>query len=982
MGKSSVDDIWASLKSSTMKKASDAMKKQGAVSKAASDSTQHTTLAARSGEGTTTTTTATGSTNEEAVKSLSQLTDLSLESVMVAIRRDLNYLTDANRSTRTKGAERLRMRLLEDKAFVDEMAKAKAKDLLPSVLSDNTLLAPIARMLNDPSEKCREAALHFVRAAAASPLVPDTAALFQRVIPVIRERMGTEGTFEASEELRLCSVQLLRGGISQKCAQETVKAYLDQILPIVTRALDDPFHEVKKECCQFIEESPKLLQSLKEGVAEHLRGILQCIVRNMSHPHWKVRLMLVRAVDTLVASLRPSMELVDKFVVTILHEVCFDKAHQVRRKTYESIASWLTMVQQQEGNKEGVVGGGDDDDDVGCRVPMYAEAFLPYFMMGLLDDEQDIRESSRESLASLCRKNAENGCYLQISKKKIDDAAAAGDASSRMEIEGEGQDNAEAEEADPVKRMVRHHLKHMTTVCKRNFAEWTTSKKLAASRLLFTTTQISESHIAPYLDVVVPLMCNAVGDEHEEIAYFIVASTHHIGSSCDPSSWVYLILDWLHNPKCTIMQKANTLVVLAGLVRGCSLSQKQMENESLTQVASALASDEIRGAGHYAINMQVLAVVTNLLEAFGGQCKIVGQDLYRILLQLQAVKSHHSTSADNSNNANTTTTTSSSSSSSQIQSHALDATGKLARLCGYETTAAFASDHSRDLLHLLCASHVEWTKDSPDQYVFSALLFGCTAEVLTSLADEIMSVFAGCLQEDRDPHLRLEMLKLMDRLLEDSEGGRNAFLGLGGHSRKFLEQVLLPPAVWQVGKTAASIRFHAIVVLGTFFREKLLSSEELAAMLIDDKLQLLPTIHSCLEEDYYADTRLASCHTLESLLGVIGTRLTDDQKRVVYPELLKRLDDSNDQVRVQCCSTLEALVSCCLTSDYDDTNTGYLLKGILIHMDDTNSSVQEAVCRVVERLAKVKPMVVRSGLHEVRDQHRSTVYLDRVLQSM
>ena len=85
---------------------------------------------------------------------------------------------------------------------------------------------------------------------------------------------------------------------------------------------------------------------------------------------------------------------------------------------------------------------------------------------------------------------------------------------------------------------------------------------------------------------------------------------------------------------------------------------------------------------------------------------------------------------------------------------------------------------------------------------------------------------------------------------------------------------------------------------------------------------------------------------------------------------------------LQACSTLECLVSCCLTSDYCDTNAGYLLKGVLIHMDDTNPAVQEAACRVVERLAKAKPQVVRSGLHEVRDQHRSTTWIDRVLQSM
>merc|ERR1711934_434273 len=151
--------------------------------------------------------------------------------------------------------------------------------------------------------------------------------------------------------------------------------------------------------------------------------------------------------------------------------------------------------------------------------------------------------------------------------------------------------------------------------------------------------------------------------------------------------------------------------------------------------------------------------------------------------------------------------------------------------------------------------------------------------------------------QERDPHVRLETLKLVDRLLEDKE--RNQFLLT--HSKSFLTRVLLPPAVWQAGKTAASIRFHAIVAIASFFRENLMTSKDLARILLDDAIQLLPTLHSSLEEDYYADTRLSSCHALEALLTVIGTRLTNDQKRLVYPELVKRLDDSNDKVRIQTC---------------------------------------------------------------------------------
>ena len=54
----------------------------------------------------------------------------------------------------------------------------------------------MSRMLNDQAEKCREASLLFVKSAAA--LLPDTSALFQRVVPALKLRVGGDETVEDS----------------------------------------------------------------------------------------------------------------------------------------------------------------------------------------------------------------------------------------------------------------------------------------------------------------------------------------------------------------------------------------------------------------------------------------------------------------------------------------------------------------------------------------------------------------------------------------------------------------------------------------------------------------------------------------------------------------------------------------------------------------------------------------------------------------
>ena len=59
---------------------------------------------------------------------------------------------------------------------------------------------------------------------------------------------------------------------------------------------------------------------------------------------------------------------------------------------------------------------------------------------------------------------------------------------------------------------------------------------------------------------------------------------------------------------------------------------------------------------------------------------------------------------------------------------------------------------------------------------------------------------------------------------------------------------------------------------------------------------LIPPINQSMDEDWYVDLRNTSCFVMEQLLLTVGPGLTEDARRSIYPELLKRLDDSNNQV--------------------------------------------------------------------------------------
>jgi len=61
---------------------------------------------------------------------------------------------------------------------------------------------------------------------------------------------------------------------------------------------------------------------------------------------------------------------------------------------------------------------------------------------------------------------------------------------------------------------------------------------------------------------------------------------------------------------------------------------------------------------------------------------------------------------------------------------------------------------------------------------------------------------------------------------------------------------------------------------------------------------------SCLDDDWRSDLRHAAMEVMQALLISYLKDLQEKQLLDVYPELLKRLDDSNDDLRIYACELL------------------------------------------------------------------------------
>lgn len=108
---------------------------------------------------------------------------------------------------------------------------------------------------------------------------------------------------------------------------------------------------------------------------------------------------------------------------------------------------------------------------------------------------------------------------------------------------------------------------------------------------------------------------------------------------------------------------------------------------------------------------------------------------------------------------------------------------------------------------------------------------------------------------------------------------------------------------------------------------------------------LLPQITTLMEDDVQT-TRLITCRALQRILEVCSTRLHQDILHNMYMELLKRLDDSSDEIRLAVTKTFSTFFRC-FPKEYDvalyKAHIETLYRGLLVHMDDTDENIQQAV---------------------------------------
>eukprot|EP00615_Pteridomonas_danica_P004292 CAMPEP_0114355972 /NCGR_PEP_ID=MMETSP0101-20121206/20625_1 /TAXON_ID=38822 ORGANISM="Pteridomonas danica, Strain PT" /NCGR_SAMPLE_ID=MMETSP0101 /ASSEMBLY_ACC=CAM_ASM_000211 /LENGTH=834 /DNA_ID=CAMNT_0001498197 /DNA_START=594 /DNA_END=3098 /DNA_ORIENTATION=- len=260
-----------------------------------------------------------------------------------------------------------------------------------------------------------------------------------------------------------------------------------------------------------------------------------------------------------------------------------------------------------------------------------------------------------------------------------------------------------------------------------------------------------------------------------------------------------------------------------------------------------------------------------------------------------------------------------------------------------------------------------WENRDPSRRAFDAVLRVGAAAAGPSL-DVVVPVITAHVAMDCKPDLKLSMLCLLEALLECSPSFWPRFVV------DLVNTALMHNMVWKAGRVASTVRKVAIACYYSCLHRGYADR----AILFKIAPPLLPVLKTDLD-DYDASTRELVCLSLDLMFRALPGALSEQPVLELYPALLKRLDDSSDQVRYAVCSCFLSFLRSAPPKAFAGTTIDYTLDQLLVHLDDVDPAIQERIFKVLRITLTIDAPRVAKKAADVRSAHRSPKLIDQLI---
>lgn len=459
-------------------------------------------------------------------------------------------------------------------------------------------------------------------------------------------------------------------------------------------------------------------------------------------------------------------------------------------------------------------------------------------------------------------------------------------------------------------QVLMKNLKEIISLCLKDLQEWTLQDnyKTRAGCALLNTIEICKKFTLTYADEILPVLFRTYSYEPTEYLQEIIQV---LGYYCDLP-----IIISLFSSFCNSVNSSNdissALTLLSHLLSKLSPDSISPTLQSLITLISSVVSNDEALVLHSTHKLIAL-----LLEKFQSSLPI--EPIFQALLILD-------TSAI----------------TADIQS-----TINLLAANGGITIQELYLQNLALLLPKLIRNYKYWDDFSSEPARFARLL--CRARWCSE--EVIQIVGFNCKKEGNDM-VKSWMLDVVEHCVNERI-----------YSQILIEDVFISTAAWR--PNGHLLRRKSVNLLNLMLEKDLIDPN--AVKQTWDKI--LPVIKTCCNDEQ-SELRGVCVKTIQLLLEKCSTYMDERETLDIYPEILKRLDDSSDIIRISACVPFVIYFKVLKEKNMRFGNFSYVVNNLFTHLDDPSDKIQKAIGNVLQAAAGFNKEEFLVIANEARQKHK------------
>jgi len=774
------------------------------------------------------------------------------------------------------------------------------------------------------------------------------------------------------------------------CAQRNAPGLREQashVTTVVCAALRDAFPEAVKAGASGAAALCAALPA--EDVRAHADALASALGAALAHRHAAVRSSALRGLEALGLA-AASAQLVTEKLLPLLRPLFFDAQPTLRAAAVAAAAAWLATVRQPMPPGEAAASARAFGLAEQPRLPL-APHLLPLLLLATSDEQPAVAIAATAAVEAAANAWATaaggqgNDTEMADVADDEDNAPCAADSGLWLPPPYAARPSARA------RAMAAALLPALVGPALADLREWTPGVRSAAARLLLAALLHAEGAAVAPLPKLLPGIAAGCGDDDAGTAGRCVSAAHVLGARTPPAAWLPLAAEAATSAVASQAGRTCAVVVLAALLRTAG---GRMRPQDAAAAAAALASPALRAAAaeHAPLRAQAAAAARNLALSAGAALAPSVPALFHLIVSLRGAGGGIEADADGAPRQP-------SADDVAADARADEALAALAAAAGRDPASLYA-DHAGAALAAMQADAKRTAGGAPAVAALGALLAHAPGDALAPHGGAIAALLANACAPERPPGVRLAALRSLGALADDASGRGGAALR-GDAAATLLRDTLPPLLAWRAGRAAAACRFAALAAAEALLRRRAASDEDVAAALRfnadapDAGRGLLRGLGSCLEEDYYAETRLCAAMALHAALRYGGTSgVRGKQRAWLAQQLARRLDDARDDVR---CAAAGALAAFCaalppalpagtadaalLADEWPEAEGAHLLAAMLPHLDDAQPVVRAAAAAAACAAAARHPRAAAELVPPARAAARHPEAYDGVISA-